>query len=284
VIERLSRLLGLEVTALTRLQSSGYTVAYHAIAELADGRTAFVKVATEPVTAEFIRDEQRVYRAVSGPFMPALLALDEDDPPLLVLEDLRAAHWPPPWAPGMIEAVRETLARVAVTPPPSAIPPVGTHRERLVTGWAEIEADPAPFLALAVCSKRWLADALPVLREASETAPIDGDSVLHLDVRSDNLCIAERGAVLVDWNHACVGNADLDVACWLPSLRLEGGPEPEEILPGAGGFAALLAGFFGCRAGLPAPPTAPTVREFQLAQLRVALPWAARELDLPPPG
>jgi Phosphotransferase enzyme family len=284
VIERLSRLLGLEVEALTRVQSSGYTVAYHAIAELADGRTAFVKVATEPVTAEFIRDEQRVYRAVSGPFMPALLALDEDDPPLLVLEDLRAAHWPPPWEPGMIEAVRKTLARVAASPPPRAIPPVGTHRERLVTGWAEIEADSAPFLALAVCSERWLADALPVLREASETAPIDGDSVLHLDVRSDNLCIAERGAVLVDWNHACIGNADLDVACWLPSLRLEGGPEPEEILPGVGGFAALLAGFFGCRAGLPAPPTAPNVREFQLAQLSVALPWAARELDLPPPG
>ncbi len=89
MIERLSKLLGTEVRTLTRVESSGYTVAYHGIVELADGRTAFVKAATEPVTAGFIRDEQRVFGALGGPFMPELLALDEDDPPLLVLEDLQ---------------------------------------------------------------------------------------------------------------------------------------------------------------------------------------------------
>lgn len=284
MIERLSRLLGTGVRSLTRVQSGGYTVAHHAVAELDDGTTAFVKVATEPVTAEFIRDEQRVYRALSGPFMPALLGLDEAEPPLLVLEDLRGARWPPPWDEAMIEAVRETLAAVAATPPPDALAPVDVYRDRLVTGWAEIEADAGPFLALGVCSAEWLERALPTLRHASGTAPIAGDAVLHLDVRSDNLCVAERGAVLVDWNHACIGNPDLDVACWLPSLRLEGGPEPEELLPGAGGFAALLAGFFGSRAGLDPPSTAPHVRSIQLAQLRVSLPWAARELGLAEPG
>lgn len=284
MIERLSRLLGVEVRSLTRVQSSGYTVAYHGIAELANGTTAFVKAATEPVTAEFIRDEQRILVALSGPFAPAVLAMDEADPPLLVLEDLRAAHWPPPWEDGMIGAVREALAAVAATAPPVSVPAIEIYRDRLVSGWAEIEADPAPFLSLGICSSAWLDRALPTLREASESAPIDGEALLHLDVRSDNLCIAVRGAVLVDWNHACVGNPGLDVAAWLPSLRLEGGPEPEEILPGAAGFAALLAGFFGSRAGLPAPETAPQVRPFQLAQLRVALPWAARELGLPPPG
>jgi hypothetical protein len=44
-----------------------------------------------------------------------------------------------------------------------------------------------------------------------------------------------------------------------------------------------MAGFFAGRTGLPAPPTAPQVRPFQLRQAEVALPWAARELDLPPP-
>ena len=210
--------------------------------------------------------------------------MDDDDPPLLVLEDLRSAHWPPPWDGAAIAAVRKTLRQLAATVPPDVIGSVETHRDRLVMGWAEIEAEPAPFLSLGVCSREWLAGALPSLREASESAPIAGDGLLHLDVRSDNLCIAERGAVLVDWNHASIGNPDLDVAAWLPSLRLVGGPEPYTLLPGAGGFAALLAGFFGSRAGLPAPPTAPQVRAFQLAQLRVALPWAVRELGLRPIG
>ncbi len=40
----------------------------------------------------------------------------------------------------------------------------------------------------------------------------------------------------------------------------------------------MLAGFFGSRAGLPPPPTAPTVRGFQRAQLEVSLAWAEREL------
>jgi hypothetical protein len=42
------------------------------------------------------------------------------------------------------------------------------------------------------------------------------------------------------------------------------------------GLAAVVAGFFAARAGLPAIAKAPGVREVQLAQLVVALPWAAR--------
>jgi hypothetical protein len=103
-------------------------------------------------------------------------------------------------------------------------------------------------------------------------------------VRSDNVCLTSRGAVLVDWNHAHRGNPHLDLACWLPSLAAECGPRPETILPEAGGLASALAGFFGSRAGMPPPPTAPRVREVQLSQLRTALPWAARELALPPPS
>jgi hypothetical protein len=62
----------------------------------------------------------------------------------------------------------------------------------------------------------------------------------------------------------------------------EGGPEPWEVVADSGGLAALIAGFFASRAGLPPPPTAPTVREFQRRQAEVALPWAARELGLSP--
>ena len=281
--ERVSRLVGAPVVALRRVER-GYSVAFRAVVELEDGRSVFVKAGAEPVTSAFLREEQRFYRAVQAPFMPSLVASDDADPPLLVLEDLSGARWPPPWDDASIRAVRDTLAAVAATPPPDGLAPVRAHGDTLLGGWAAIEREPEPFLSLGLCAKDWLEGSLPQLRAAAEGAPIDGDALLHLDVRSDNICLTGRGAVLVDWNHACLGNPDLDVAAWLPSLQLEGGPAPETILPGAGGFAALLAGFFASRAGLPAPETAPHVRPIQLAQTRLSLPWAVRELALPEPG
>jgi hypothetical protein len=278
--ERLASLLGSRVRSLVRIESRGYAAAFHAVAKLDDGRTAFVKAGAEEVTSSFLREEIRVYRTIQGPFMPVFYGADERDPAVLVLEDPSGGRWPPPWDARSIEAVREALAAVAATPVPEELGRIDERRDWLCGGWAVIECEPEPFLSLGVCSRRSLETVLPTLRRAAESAPIDGDALIHLDVRSDNLCLTARGAVLVDWNHACRGNPDLDLAFWLPSLRLEGGPPPEALLPGAGGLAALLAGFFGARAGLPPPETAPHVRGIQLAQLRVAFPWAARELQL----
>lgn len=52
----------------------------------------------------------------------------------------------------------------------------------------------------------------------------------------------------------------------------------------APGLVSAIAGFLAARAGLPEPPFATSLRELQLGQLRVALPWAARELGLPAPA
>jgi hypothetical protein len=91
--------------------------------------------------------------------------------------------------------------------------------------------------------------------------------------------------VLFDWNFACVGNAAFDVAFWLPSLALEGGPKPARLAtPAVAELAPTVAGFFAALAPLPPPEGAPTVRAFQRAQLEVALPWAAQVLGLPEPA
>src|SRR5262249_47683735 len=134
-----------------------------------------------------------------------------------------------------------------------------------------------------LCSPAWLARQLPELRRAAEEAPCDGDAFLHLDVRSDNICLKDGRALLVDWNHACLANPLIDLAAWLPSLHAEGGPEPWDLLSGQAALAAWIAGFFAARAGLPPPETADrSLTALQLPQLEVALPWAARELGLTP--
>ena len=265
-----------------RGRSGGYgTNSAHWCVELADGRRAFVKVALDDTAAEWLRDEHRVYSAVEAPFIPELVGWHDGEQTLLAIADLSDAHWPPPWAPGQIDAVRAALDELHATPPPD-LSPIAAEREWL-NGWELVAVDSEPLLSTGLCSPPWLKVALPSLLETGRTCVLAGEAFLHLDVRSDNLCVQEGRAVLVDWNLAHVGNPLLDMVGWLPSLKLEGGPDPWDLVPDSQGFAALLAGYFASRAGLPPPATAPRVREFQRRQAEIALPWAARELGLPPP-
>ncbi|HEX4930295.1 MAG TPA: phosphotransferase [Gaiellaceae bacterium] len=261
--------------------ASRYALGDRWLIRLDDGRTAFAKRAIGEPTAAWLRQEHDLYVALGASFMPGLLGWKDGSLPLLVLEDLSAATWPPPWAPGSVEAVLRTLEDVAATPPPAGLRRITDDPP---AGWRDVARDRAPFLRLGVCSDAWLDEALPTLLHASDPSLLEGDGLLHLDVRSDNLCIRDGQAVLVDWNWASVGNPAVDIAFWLPSLTLEGGLEPDEIArfhPGAETLAAVVAGFFAANAGLPPPSGAPAVRAFQLAQLEVALPWTVRTLGLP---
>jgi hypothetical protein len=280
--------------ALKRLRSApatwrpvsggGHTPARRWIVVLRDGTTAFVKVATDDLTASWLRDEHVVYSLLRGKeFMPGYVGFSDDgERPALALEDLSGARWPPPWNRAGVEGVRACLARVAATSPPEGLPLAADDRLGLRDGWSEVARDPEPFLRLGLCSVDWLHAHLGTLRSAAASARLDGDALLHLDVRSGNICVPrDRAAVLVDWNVASVGNALLDVAFWLPSFHAEGGPPPHEILPGEPELAALVAGYFCSRAGRPPIPSAARVRATQLVQARAALPWAARALGLP---
>ena len=251
--------------------------------KLADGRRVFIKHALTATAVEWLRAERVIYEAVREPFMPAFFgAYDDGELALIALEDLADAEWPPPWSPSRIESVLVALDALHRTVAPKEIEKLDAIRAEVV-GWPDIAANPEPLLSTGLCAASWLEEALPALLQASEDAPLDGTELLHFDVRSDNLCLRDGQALLLDWNLARVGNGDFDTAFWLPSLALEGGPPPWEVLPDAGPLAAAVAGFFAVRAGQPIPPTAPTVRDFQRAQAQVALEWTARELDLPGP-
>jgi hypothetical protein len=287
-VRRALKRLRAEPVAWDPVTTGGHTPARRWVVTLEDGRTAFAKVATDDLTASWIRDEHLVYSMLRGaPFMPEYLGFHDDGKhPVLVVEDLSAAAWPPPWSPERVRAVLDCLALVASTPPPEGLPLAADDHLGLREGWPEVAREPAPFLELALCSERWLEGALPELLESSRAAPLDGGSLLHFDVRADNLCLRPDGrAVLVDWNWTSVGNPALDVAGWLPSLHADGGPPPADVAPDLPpGLAAVVAGYFCAHAARPPIPTAPGVRTVQLRQARTALPWVAAILGLPPPG
>jgi aminoglycoside phosphotransferase (APT) family kinase protein len=124
-----------------------------------------------------------------------------------------------------------------------------------------------------------------VALEARVADAVAGQTLLHLDLRADNILLTPDGRVyFVDWPHALVGAAWLDAVAFAPSVTMQGGPEPEEILarwpggPQAESAAvdaaiASVAGFFTYFALQPPPPGLPTLRAFQAAQGEVARRW-----------
>jgi len=285
-VERVRRALG--ATPVAWRTASGHGAPSHRrfVVDLDRRRSAFVKIAALDYTSDWLREEHRLYWALDGhPFLPRLLGWDDDG----IAPRSPSRTYPARRGRRRGTSVGsmpflDTLDAVHATVPPDGVPPA-VQSQFGPDGWPDVVADPQPFLSLGLCSPGWLDEDLVVLAEASANAEIGGTSLLHFDVRSDNLCLREGRAVLVDWNNACVGNAMLDTAAWLPSLASEGGPPPHAILPddvpGLPEIASLLAGYFCARAGLPHIPQAPHARPLQLRRSRTSLPWAARLLGLP---
>jgi hypothetical protein len=92
--------------------------------------------------------------------------------------------------------------------------------------------------------------------------------------------------VVVDWPHACRGAAFVDLVLFAPSVAMQGGPEPAELLARSGAgrevnrealapVVCALAGYFTASALASPPPGLPTLRRFQAAQGEVTRGWLA---------
>lgn len=278
IVARVERLLGWTPESW-RPVHGGYTpAARYAVAN--GDRTGFVKIATTEMTAWQINREIVAYAGISGRFVPRVLGAEADETtPILIIEDLSHASWPPPWNERLVAEVVDTIAEMHATRTELDHGGLLTGRE---AGWPTVAAQPDAFLSLGLVSAAWLDRALPTLIAAETSAELAGDALTHLDLRSDNLCVTAEGVKFIDWAEACRSSADVDLGFFLPSLAYEGGPLPETIQPGRPDIAALTAGFFAARAGLPDIPLGPFVRRVQREQLSTALPWAIRALDLPP--
>jgi hypothetical protein len=282
ISDHVERLLGVPVVGWRPVTGGGWSVSVRGVAELAGGGTVFAKLGDVPDTVASVRAECAVYPLLSGPFVPRLVAADPAVP-VLVVEDLSDAAWPPPWTPERLAGLERLFAELAATRAPAGLPALA-DRLRETGAWELVAAGPAPLDATGLASAGWLDRALPVLLEAQAAAPVAGDRLLHFDVRSDNLCFREGRAVLVDWNHARVGDPRWDRLLMVHTIQMEGGPSARELAPDPEpGILAWIAGFFASQAGLPPPEGAPRVRGFQRAQLEIVLPWAAEVLGLPPP-
>jgi hypothetical protein len=296
VRDAITQICGSAVTE-ARTQPGGFSPGVAARVVCADGSRHFVKAVSaeaNPVTPRLHRQEAAVLAALDADIaardlpIPRLHGTVEEGPWVaLVLDDVDGWHPELPWNSGDLGRVLAALDRLAeaLTPAPAGVPTVSTTLGDAFTGWRSL-AQPTPAAGL----DGWAQDRLDGLAalEATWEEHAAGDTLLHTDIRADNLLLTPDGVVVLDWPGACRGAAFVDPVFFAPSVAMQGGPEPRELMAGSGPARAAdpqdlaatvcaMAGYLTHQSLLPAPPGLPTLRTFQAAQGVVARRWL-REL------
>lgn len=266
-------------------QPGGFSPAAAVRLRLDDGRRAFVKAlnsAVNPDAPAIYRAEARIAAALP-PEVPAprlLTSFDADGWIVLVFEDVEGHHPAMPWRQDELDRVWAAIDVMskALTPSPIEVPTAAEVMGGSFRGWRRLLGEDTTGLdpwALANL------DALAELESGWEAAAA-GDTLLHADLRADNILLTGDRVYFVDWPWACRGAAFYDLAAMLPSVAMQGGPLPQELLPDPDpAITAVVAAFTGylVRQGRqPDPPGLPTLRAFQRAQGVVALEWLRHRL------
>ena len=263
-------------------RSTGFTPGFASVLTCADGSRHFVKAASvkaQRMFAEAYRVEARKLAALPDEApAPRLRWSHEGDWVVLSTEYVEARHPHRPWRRADLESSLDMLeaSAAALTPAPE-----GLEIDDFATEMAEWPA-------------YWdhIRTARPDLAHADEAAALAarfpeataGTTVVHTDVRDDNILIAADGRVLMcDWNWPVTG------AAWLDTLLLLIGPrgdglDVERVLASrpltrdvpaehVDIVLALVAGYFLHSASQPVPPTSPHIRDAQRWQGDVVWDW-----------
>lgn len=268
-------------------QPSGFSPGVAARLRLDDGRRVFIKAVSEaanPDSHQIHRREARILAALPPEVPAPRLQWTYDDRGwiALCLDDIDGRHPHEPWTADDLDVVLRALTRMGEQLTPSPIG--GLERASAwfvdtINGWQ---------IALARNERRLDPWCLKHLRrlaalEAEAPAAAAGETLLHCDVRADNILISDEGVWFLDWPWARTGAWWIDALGMAPSVAMQGGPDPETLLSrldlsdvpkeAMDATVSTIAGYFVMHSLLPPPPGIPTVREFQAAQGRVAVQW-----------
>ncbi len=283
-------------------QPTGFSPGIAAVLTTDDDRQLFIKAvapAPNPITPTMHRQEIKVVSAMpdDAPVPRLLWSYDEgkDGWVALIFEHVEGRHPEQPWRVEELDSVIVALEDVGATLTPSPLPTsiVGTASDMFATeicGWRTMLDERQSRLD---CLDEWSRRHIEILAAIEKTTAdvLGGDTLLHMDIRADNILLTSERVWFLDWPHACKGPSWLDVVAFAPSVTMQGGPTPEEVISRHSACRAAesnaitaavvsIAGYFTRQGLLPSPPGLPTVREFQRAQGLVAREWAAQRAGL----
>lgn len=263
----------------------GFSASYAGVLTTTTAR-AFVKACAADGHADslrFLRAELHTLSHLPEGIAPPLhAAIDDATGAALIIDAIDGHHPGNPWTPEDLTAVAQTLRAVSGTRAPVELPRAEDDMVPGFTRWREIAVDSR----LRAGLPGRLRGALPELLRIEDgfAQAVHGETIVHDDVRADNILISDGRAHLVDWPHARRGAAWTDLPCLLPSIEAAGGPRCEDawrtfeehgapsqtaMLPVISGFASFL----WYQQALPEIPQLPGLRAFQRTQALPALRW-----------
>ncbi|WP_435742104.1 phosphotransferase [Nocardioides sp. SYSU DS0663] len=267
-------------------QDAGFTPGLASVLECADGSRHFVKAASavaQRAIADAYREEGRRLATLpaSAP-APRLRWTHDEDWVVLGIEHVEHRLPERPWSAEDLAAAVDALDRAATTltpAPPGS--PLGTYAEETAAWpamWDRLRAAPPRLPGLA----ERLDEAAAMARASALV--VGGSTLVHTDVRDDNVLLAADGRVLLcDWNWPVAGAAWLDTVVLLAGARGDG-VDADAVLASArvardvppdhvDAVLALLAGYLLLMGDLRVPPTSPFLRASQRWQGEAAWAW-----------
>lgn len=254
-----------------------------------NGKRAFIKAVSSEANAEspgMYRREARTTAALplEAPVPRLRATYDDGTWVALLFDDVDGRHPQLPWQPDelrrVMAAVDELFTDLTPCPLPDAQTVDNDWRDEFARWRDTAAAGPPEGL------DPWCVRHLDRLAEVESQWPeaAAGDTLLHLDLRADNMLVTDDRVWIVDWPWAAKGAPVFDLVGFAPSVAMQGGPDPEDLLrmsalgraadpEAVTTLVATVAGYFLVQSLLPPPPGLPTVREFQAAQGAVALRW-----------
>lgn len=270
---------------------SGFSASYAGVVTTTRGK-AFVKACARdwhPDSLHFLRAEMQVLATMPATIAPAVRGeIDEAVGAALVLEAIDGHHPGSPWSADDLHSIATTLSILSSTRAPLGLAGAADSMLPDFTRWEQIARDERLLAGLPDAVRSRMSDLLRIERDFP--AAVDGDVILHDDVRADNILISDGRARFVDWPNARRGAPWVDLPCLLPSIEASGGPSCAEawplfeehgappvhdMLPVISGFASYL--WFA--QAQPEIPLLPGLRTFQRAQALPALGWLAALLS-----
>jgi aminoglycoside phosphotransferase (APT) family kinase protein len=270
------------------VQVSGFSSGLAVRAVLADGRRVFLKgVATDHPIHPVYAEEMLIARAMPANVpVPRLLDSWEAGKWLLMaFQDIDGRH--PDLSPGSADtttvlATLEALPALVTPSPLPDAPPVATALGDAMHGWASLAEQHAEL-------EPWAARHLHRLAAAERTwvEHSGGNTLLHADLRPDNMLATSAGTCLiVDWAYPHQGAAWIDPAMLLPHF-IRAGHTPaqaEDLAVGLGSWkdvdesaltswAIALTGYWEHSSRLPSPPQVPYLRGYQAEMATVGRTW-----------